>query len=296
MNALAPRLIPGAEVTLEANPESLNAEHLAVFQSRGGSRLSLGIQTFQEDILGCHGRPTRQRHLDAAKRLAAGWPGALSLDLICGLAGQTEAGQLRDIEEALSWNPHHISLYSLTLESGTVLAQQVSRGAAILPEENEADRWWLMGRDRLEEAGLGQYEVSNFARSGSESQHNSRYWALEPWWGLGPSAASFLDILGRPQYRTEPSSLESWLKGTAPEAEFPTPLELAKDRLLAGLRRTKGVERLPWADLLPQTREAWKGRFVEKKERLFLTREALPFLNSFLREAFAELDGRPEFR
>jgi oxygen-independent coproporphyrinogen-3 oxidase len=297
MAAISPNLAPGAEVTLEANPESLSAEHLAVFGGRGGTRLSLGIQTFDEGILIRHGRPTRRRHLDAAFRLTRTWKGTLSLDLICGLAGQTEAGQARDLEQALSWNPDHLSFYSLTLEAGTPLAQRVARGSVLLPGEDEASRWWLNGRDRLEKAGLSPYEVSNFSKPGAQSRHNGRYWALEPWWGLGPSAASFLPRLrGGFEYRTEADSFDSWLEGKVAEVEVPSPLELAKDRLMVGLRRTAGVGSLPWADRLPRTREAWKGRLLEAEGRLFLTPKDLPFLDAFLREAFAELDGSPEFR
>jgi len=295
--AVGRRLNTGAEVTFEANPESLTAEHLAVLGSRGGTRLSLGIQTFDESLLAAHGRPTRRVHLDAARRMLRDWGGSLSLDLICGLGGQTEAGQRRDLEEALAWEPSHLSFYSLTIEPGTPLARRQRQGTAGLPPDDEAGRWWLDGRDRLEAAGLLAYEVSNFARPGAESVHNGRYWAHKPWWGLGPSAASFLPAPGdRWEYRTEASSLVDWLAGAPPDVERPSSLELAKDRLLAGLRRTRGVDALPWTDWLPSTLEQWKGRVEVSDGRLFLTRQAFPFLDAFLREAFSELDGRPEFR
>jgi len=295
--AVSPRLAPGAEVTLEANPESLTTEHLAVFARRGGTRLSLGIQTFDHDLLVRYGRPTRRTHLDAAKELVARWPGQLSLDLICGLGGQTSEGQQHDLEEALTWRPDHVSWYSLTVEPGTPLGRAVQQGTAGLPSEDESARWWLEGARFLEAAGLPAYEVSNFGRPGAESVHNRRYWALEPWWGLGPSAVSFLPRSGGGfEYVTEPAALGDWLAGLAPQVEVPTALELAKDRLLAGLRQTAGVESGPWLDVLPLTVARWEGRAVAAHGRLFLTPEAFPFLDAFLRDAFAELDGRPEFR
>jgi oxygen-independent coproporphyrinogen-3 oxidase len=293
------RLVPGAEVTMEANPESLTAEHLAVLGSRGATRLSLGIQTFDETILARHGRPTRRRHLDAARALVAGWSGSLSLDLICGLEGQTEAGQRRDVDEALDWNPDHLSFYSLTVEPGTPLARRVRHQGAALPADDVAAQWWLDGRDRLEADGLVAYEVSNFARPGAESVHNGRYWSLEPWWGLGPSATSLLPRLDPHtagfEYRTEPGRLSDWLAGRRPEVEVPSRLDGAKDALLAGLRRTKGVDAHPWVDLLAPTLARWTGHRVENG-RLFLTRQAFPFLDAFLRDAFTDLDERPEYR
>lgn len=295
--AVAPRLQPGAEVTLEANPESLTAEHLTVLAQRHGTRLSLGIQSFNETLLERHGRATRTVHLEAARRLVARWPGQLSLDLICGLGGQTAAGQRRDLETALEWKPDHVSWYSLSVETGTPLSRSLSQGTAGLPSEDESALWWLEGRDRLEAAGLGQYEVSNFARAGAESRHNGRYWALEPWWGLGPSAASRLPrATGGFEYRTETSDLGSWLAGAEAEVEVPSQCDESKDRLLAGLRRTRGVEARPWLDLIPVTLARWSDRTTLAEGRLFLTRQAFPFLDAFLRDAFLELDERPEFR
>lgn len=296
LQAVAPRLAAGGEVTFEANPESLEAGHLEALASGSGTRLSLGIQSFQEAILVRHGRPTRRVHLDRAKALVAGWPGQLSLDLICGLEGQTEAGQRRDLEEAVGWQPEHLSFYSLTVEPGTPLHRRSSGGRRGLPPDDEAARWWLDGRDYLESVGLRAYEVSNFAVPGAESRHNQRYWELRPWWGVGPSAVSFLRGADTGEYRTEPAALGRWLVGQAPEVEPVTRLELAKDTLLAGLRTTQGLEVAAWPRRLPRTLGRWQGRAVVQGNRLFLTREAFPFLDAFLREAFAELDESPEFR
>ena len=297
LGAVAPRALPGAEITLEANPESLVAEHLSVFAAWGGNRLSLGIQSFDEGLLARHGRPTRSHHIEAARRLVQNWRGSLSLDLICGLEGQTSAGQRRDLETALAWNPDHLSFYSLTVEPHTPLGRRAAFGTAALPAEDDASQWWLAGRDRLEAAGLAQYEVSNFARPGAESVHNGRYWNMEPWWGVGPSAASFLPLPdGHHQYVTQPSSLAEWLANAPAEVETPSQLELAKDRLLSGLRRTIGVPASPWVDLLPHTLSQWEGRIQVTCGQLFLSREAFPFLDAFLRQAFAELDDRPELR
>jgi len=286
-------------VSFEANPESLEADHLAVLASRPGPRLrlSLGVQSFQEELLIRHGRPTRRAHLDRARALVEAWPGELSLDLIAGLEGQTGPGQAADLAEALAWEPDHLSFYSLIVEPSTPLGRRVAAGRARLPDDDEAAAWWLEGRRRLEAGGLAAYEVSNFARPGAEARHNLRYWNLEPWWGLGPSAASFLPrARGGVEYRTEAPTLGAWRAGRAPEVEVPTALELAKDRLLTGLRQTAGISSLPWTDLLPRTLGAWEGRARVEGGRLFLAPTAFPFLDAFLRQAFSELDDRPEFR
>lgn len=296
LTAVALCRIPDSEATVEANPESLTAGHLEVLEKHEVSRLSLGIQSYQEDILQRHGRPTRRHHLDQARRMVRSWSGSLSLDLICGLAGQTEAGQRYDLEQALDWNPDHISFYSLTLEDGTPLAHSLRTGQCRLPDEDDADSWWHEGVRFLENAGLRQYEVSNFSRPGRESVHNQRYWNLEPWLGLGPSAVSLLPGEGGFEYWTETENLGEWLKGRPATVERPTPLEFAKDQLLSGLRQRGGVPSTPWLSLLPQTLEKWRGRVLVEKDRLFLSREAFLFLDAFLRQAFAELDERPEFR
>jgi len=288
---------PGAETTVEANPESLTGEHLAVMAARGVTRLSLGIQSFQEDLLARHGRPTRAVHLAAARRLVRDWPGRLSLDLIAGLAGQTEAGQRRDLDEALDWGAGHLSFYPLSVEPGTPLARKVARGGAGLPPSSEAERWWIEGRERIEAAGLPAYEVSNFARPGQESEHNRRYWALEPWDGFGPSATGLGPLPGGGlAYRTEVPRLAGWLAGEEPEVETPSALETAKDRLLAGLRRREGVDAGLWTPLLPRTVQGWSPVVRLDGGRLFLSGEAFLRQDAFLRDAFAELDGRPEFR
>jgi oxygen-independent coproporphyrinogen-3 oxidase len=295
--AAADRLAPEAELTFEANPESLVGEHLSVLAAHRATRLSLGIQSFDEALLSRHHRATRRVHLDRTRKLVGGWKGSLSLDLICGLAGQTEGGQHRDLDEALDWEPDHLSFYALTVEPSTPLGHRAALGTAGLPEEDEAARWWLEGRDRLEKAGWMAYEVSNFARPGQESAHNGRYWAMEPWLGVGPSAASFLPrTSGGFEYRTEAGRTSAWLAGTPATVEVPTALDLAKDRLLAGIRRTQGVTATEWTPLLGRTLDSWSRRVVESEGRLFLSREAFPYLDAFLREAFLELDERPEFR
>lgn len=299
LDAISPSLSTTAELTFEANPESLNPDHLETLSrtSFARKRLSLGIQTFHETILASHGRPTRKDHLTRARSLCRDWSGEVSLDLICGLAGQTTESQWQDLDEALSWEPHHISWYSLTVEPETRLGRRVQSGLVKLPAEDLAAQWWIDGADYLENHGLSRYEISNFAAPGFESEHNTRYWTMKPWWGLGPSAVSLLpDGNGRYEYRTEPPDWEHWLRGDAPDVERPTRLEFAKDELMVGLRLRNGVPANVWAQRLARTIAECSSMVKIQDGRLFLMPQAFPFLDSFLRRAFSELDDWPEFQ
>ncbi|MDR2079833.1 MAG: coproporphyrinogen III oxidase family protein, partial [Treponema sp.] len=162
----AAALLPG-ECTLEANPESAEEILLRVCRDRGVNRLSLGVQSFHEPSRRAVHRAGEPALLPERLGLAAEiFGGALSLDLMTGLPYQNEYILQKDIERVLSYEPGHLSLYSLIIEQGTPLAIAAAAGKCPLPEDDEADRLWIKGRDTLEAAGYAQYEVSNFSRPG----------------------------------------------------------------------------------------------------------------------------------
>ena len=184
---------PPGEITIEANPESADEAFLTAALEAGATRLSLGVQTF-------HGPSRRAVHRGGAyhdsdadaellrRRLALAasyFPSSFSADLISGLPFQDESILLNDIATLLSYKPAHVSFYALTVEPHTPLAA----AGNFLPRGDEADRLWLTGRDTLEKAGYRQYEVSNFSPEGNESLHNIRYWRMQNWLALGPSAS-----------------------------------------------------------------------------------------------------------
>lgn len=182
--------LPGAEVTLEANPGTASAEKLAAFKNAGANRLSLGVQSARDDSLRLLGRPhtakdARQALGDAEK---AGF-GNISGDIMLALPGYTR----HEFDETLALlkegGASHISAYLLKLEPGTPLAQDPPTH---LPGPDEAADFYLYACERLEAAGYRQYEISNFARDGRESRHNLLYWECENWLGLGPGAHSCL--------------------------------------------------------------------------------------------------------
>jgi oxygen-independent coproporphyrinogen-3 oxidase len=185
---------PEAEITSEANPESLTPAKAHLLRELGVNRISLGAQSFHDDELAALNRPHDAAAIGTAVRAAraAGFEN-LSLDLIYGLPGQTLGKWQETVEAALQLEPDHLSCYCLIIESGTPLARDVREGRTRKPDEDlQRDMFdWLV--ERLDRAGLAMYEISNFARPGKRSEHNLRYWTGRPWLGLGPSAHSYLD-------------------------------------------------------------------------------------------------------
>jgi oxygen-independent coproporphyrinogen-3 oxidase len=179
------------EITLEANPSTTERERLPAFRAAGVNRLSLGIQSFDDDTLRRLGRAHRASECHAALEAAraAGFEN-ISLDLIFGAPAQSEAALRRDLTAALAHRPEHVSAYALTLEPGTPFARAVAADKLEVPDDDAAAELMLALGERLEAAGLARYEISSWARAGRESAHNRRYWQRRPVLGLGVGAHS----------------------------------------------------------------------------------------------------------
>ncbi|HYC88002.1 MAG TPA: radical SAM family heme chaperone HemW [Thermoanaerobaculia bacterium] len=186
------RIEPGAEVTLEANPEDVSEESVRAWREMGVNRLSVGVQSFHDDELAAIGRVhDRARAIEAVTTIVRS--GARSnLDLILGLPQQTASTYRESLDTAVALGAGHLSLYMLDLEERTPLQVQHARGRVALPEEDMVADLYLETIERLGEAGLRQYEISNFARPGEESRHNLRYWRRAEYLGFGMAAHSFL--------------------------------------------------------------------------------------------------------
>jgi oxygen-independent coproporphyrinogen-3 oxidase len=308
---------PG-EFTVEVNPESADGAFLAACGENGVNRISAGVQTFSE-----RSRRAVHRRGGAAllprrlARIARAFPASFSADLLSGLPFQDGAALLRDIETTLSFNPAHVSLYSLTVEDGTALAERARKmrrhGGAGLPPAEEADRAWLLGRDALERAGYAQYEVSNFSFPGKESRHNIRYWRMENWLALGPGASGTLvdDRTGTGLRYTVKPDVDAWLDRPARDGRAGNPaagppvteealdrLTLMKETLLMGFRFTGGPDGALFrkrfgreiGEVIPRTIAVWRERGLFQEDRTALTREGLLFLNPFLIDAFQEIE------
>lgn len=182
----------GAEITLEANPGTVDLEKLRAYRASGVNRLSIGVQSADADELRMFGRRHSFEEAGEAYRLAraAGYDD-ISLDLIYGAPRQTLASWQRTLDAVLDWEPEHVSLYALKLEPGTSLHRQVGRGRLPEPDDDLAADMYDLARARLDDAGLRQYEISNWARPGFESAHNRQYWLNEPYLGFGAGAHGY---------------------------------------------------------------------------------------------------------
>ena len=190
------RIADGAEVTVEANPEDVSADVVRVWRAAGVNRLSLGSQSFDDDVLAwmhrTHDAGAIARAVDTARREGID---NISLDLIFAVPERRPGSWERDVARALELEPSHISLYGLTIEPHTVLGRRQKRGELAESPEEAYEQEFLHAHDTLGDAGFEHYEVSNFARSGggggARSRHNSAYWSGQHYAGLGPSAHEF---------------------------------------------------------------------------------------------------------
>lgn len=239
------RLEKGAEVTLEANPDSVDFKSLRSLRRAGFNRVSIGMQSACPGELAAVHRPhtVEQGDRAVAEARRAGLKN-LSLDLIYGLPGQDMASWQGTVEHALALEPEHLSCYGLKVEQGTPLAARTAAGEPLPDDDAQADMY-LWTADRLKRAGYEQYEISNFARPGFESRHNLRYWLLRPYIGFGPGAHS--DFGGR-RYawvRDLEGYIKGVLEGSAPlldSQDLIPPEERSCEYLMLGLRTARGIE------------------------------------------------------
>lgn len=208
LDEILPHCHDFAEITLEANPDSLSNEFLSQVIEFGINRISLGVQSLDDKTLLLIGRRSDSAGCKKALQLLSDNGINFSADMISGLPEQTNEIFLEGLRELISFKPNHISLYSLTLEEGTPLEKRISNGELEYSEDYASDQW-ILGRDLLESYGYIQYEVSNFAPEGNESRHNMAYWRQQSYIGLGSGATGTLYLAG-----DKTSSIASGLRYT----------------------------------------------------------------------------------
>ena len=242
-------VLPDLEITLEANPNSAEAGRFRAIAAAGVNRLSLGVQALDPAALRFLGRAHDREEAIAAIEHAREIFPRFSFDLIYARPGQSVAGWRRELEEALTLAGEHLSLYQLTIESGTAFATLAGRGELALPDEESTAALFEITQERLAAGGLPAYEISNHARPGSECRHNLAYWRYEDYVGIGPGAHGRLSRAGAKfatrQYRLP----EKWLatvetEGTGLEETAAIDRETAtEEMLMMGLRLVEGISR-----------------------------------------------------
>jgi oxygen-independent coproporphyrinogen-3 oxidase len=252
-----------AEITIEANPETVDIEWLSGFRDAGVNRISFGAQSFRTEVLATLGRAHTAERTEAAVReaRAAGFDN-LNLDLIYGTPGESFDDWRLSLEKAIALDPEHLSAYALTIEEGTAFGADVAAGRMPSPDDDDMAAKYELALDMLADAGYEHYEISNWAKPGRESRHNLTYWRDEPYLGFGSGAASSFD--GR-RWKNHPDPavyIESAALG-APrlieDEQTDTPTRIA-DYVGLRLRLREGLDPRDLVDRFGLTPEALFGQ------------------------------------
>ncbi len=280
----------GPEVTMEMNPATVTPEKLAAYRELGVNRASFGVQTFNDRDLKLLARGHDSSDARKTYRMLrdAGFEN-ISFDLIAGLPGQTMQDWRQNLNEAVAMSPEHISLYLLEIHESTPLAEQVRSGRRTPIDDELAAEMYEVMLDRLASAGYEQYEISNFAKPGFESLHNTKYWTLAPVLGYGVSAHSFN---GRERYANERDTAKyvEMIEQFGSAEIFREEINIASEAAFLGLRLNKGIDLNEFRKRFGVDLKATADDLMEKGllelsgQRLRLTRKGMLFSN----EVFAE--------
>jgi putative oxygen-independent coproporphyrinogen III oxidase len=239
---------PDIEITLEANPTSVEAARLTAFRQAGVNRASLGVQSLDPDALRMLGRQHSAAQAIAALEVARAIFPRLSFDLIYARPGQAEDKWRAELRAALDLAADHLSLYQLTIEPGTAFEALHRRGEIVLPEGDEAAALYEATADEAARYGLMPYEVSNYAKPGAESRHNLAYWRYTDYAGIGPGAHGRVTLGGELFATRRHRAPEPWAERVERDGHGSTeqsvlrPEEKAREMLLMGLRLTEGID------------------------------------------------------
>jgi oxygen-independent coproporphyrinogen-3 oxidase len=264
------QIVPDAEITLEANPTSVEATRFRGFRSAGVNRVSLGVQALDDAALKRLGRTHTAAEALAAVAIARDVFERYSFDLIYAREDETPAAWAAELKRAIAEAAEHLSLYQLTIEHDTPFWALRSAGKLRIPDEDRARALYETTQEICAAAGLPAYEVSNHARPGAECRHNLIYWRMHEYAGIGPGAHGRLDIEGRRHATATEKRPEAWLglveaKGHGRVTdEILLPEEVADEFLLMGLRLTEGID--------PQAYRRIAGREIDPR-RLAILRE-----------------------
>jgi oxygen-independent coproporphyrinogen-3 oxidase len=287
------------EITMEANPTSIEAGRLADYRATGVNRISIGIQSLDETALRTLGRQHSATDAIAALALARRLFPRVSFDLIYARQGQNLAGWRAELRAALAIAADHLSLYQLTIEPATQFEALHRQGKIVLPDEDVAVSLYDTTGEECARAGLLAYEISNYARPGEESRHNLAYWRYLDYAGIGPGAHGRVTIDGSLHATRRHRAPEPWAErveqtgdGLTSDDHVPAH-ERAREALLMGLRLAEGIDRTRFAERTGRTIDQAvdrgilrqciaEGYLLETPERLVASREGRIRLDSLL--------------
>jgi oxygen-independent coproporphyrinogen-3 oxidase len=300
-------IFPGQklEITLEANPDDLDSNSLATWKSLGIDRLSLGIQSFQDEILKAYNRAHNAMQAKQAIQLgrSAGFE-KFSIDLIYGFPHANHGLWKKDLKEGLLLDPGHLSAYSLTLEPKTTFGNWAKKGKFIPAEEEFVAQQFEWLQEQCDQAGYQQYEISNFSRPDQAAIHNSNYWKRIPYLGIGPSAHSFDGNARGYNPPSNPSYVQALAAGKLPfVVENLEKEELINEEILTCLRTSWGLDTVSMADRyqvdLLQIKETSiakltaLGMIHTEGKTLTLTRKGQLLADSIAAEIFVDAHDLP---
>jgi putative oxygen-independent coproporphyrinogen III oxidase len=272
---------PDVEVTLEANPTSVEAGRFAGYRAAGVNRVSLGVQSLDDASLKALGRKHTSEEALAALAIAKKNFERVSFDLIYARQGQEVQAWREELTRALTHAQDHLSLYQLTIEEGTPFAALHAAGALTVPEGAKAEAFYLLTQELCDRAGLPSYEVSNHARPGAESRHNLLYWRGHDYAGVGPGAHSRITLDGVKHAIAVRKSPEAWLDTVAASGhgieqdEALTPQNSADEYLLMGLRLAEGIDEKRLAAIDGRKLDEARLQYLQAKGLLRRTHDRL---------------------
>jgi len=277
----------GIEITLEANPSSVEAARFADLARAGVNRVSLGLQSLDDEALHFLGRAHDVDEGLTALGTAQSVFERVSFDLIYALPGQSADAWAAELQRALGFGTGHLSLYQLTIEPGTRFATLAAKGDLVPADPDDSAALYELTQKMTGEAGLPAYEISNHARPGEESRHNLAYWRYLSYAGIGPGAHGRRDGLATQRHRKP----ENWLAGLArnghgiAEETAIAPTEQRVEALLMGLRLAEGIPYAPAGlDLAAVDRLAAQGLLARTDNRLRVTPRGMLLLDAILAE------------
>ncbi|MBE6904036.1 MAG: radical SAM family heme chaperone HemW [Ruminococcaceae bacterium] len=268
-----------AEITLEANPETVDEKDLEMYREAGINRISFGVQSFVENELNMlsriHNASKAEKVLKNARK--AGFEN-ISADLMLAIPNQTKDSLLYSVEKAVECEINHLSLYSLKIEKGTALYE--AKDSLVLADEEAEWEMYSLACQKLKDFKFKHYEISNFCFDGFECQHNKKYWNLSSYIGFGPSAHSYFD---NKRFFCN-STLEEYINGT--NIICPEDTDIKSEYIMLGLRTSDGID----ISALDNSKQSFIKRLIQNKyakinkNRLILTEKGMWVSNSIISE------------